>query len=329
MRLPRLSLVASLAALCLALAAAPPTATGATVSDHMFEHQGRGRTYRVVVPKGHDKTKPVPLVLAIHGGGGTAELFDRSAGGQFAREADARGWVVVFPQGIEKGWNDGRKVQTPQGRRRAKIDDVGFLSAVIDRVHASHGIDRTRVYATGISNGGFMSIRLGLDLADKIAAVAPVTAQLQAVHREKTPAHPVGLMVINGTKDPLVPYDGGHVTVMGRKRGAILSTDATIARWRALNGCTQDAKPVAIADKDPKDGTKSTITRYAACAKGAEVVLVRVEGGGHAWPGGRQYFGERLIGKVSRDFQAVPLIFDFFARHKRASAAPATTPSTK
>lgn len=301
-------------------------AQAATVHDHMFEHQGRGRTYRLVVPKGHDPKVAVPLVLALHGGSGTAEAFDRSTNGQFVREADKRGWLVAFPQGIERQWNDGRKVDTLKGRRRAKIDDVGFLRAVIDRVHASHRIDRTRVYATGISNGGFMSIRLGLELSDRIAAIAPVTAQLQVVHADKKPAHPVGLMIINGTKDPLVPYDGGHVTVFGRKRGAILSTDATVARWRGFNGCATAAKPTPLPDKAPKDGTRTTVTRYTGCAKGAEVVLVRVEGGGHTWPGGRQYLGTRLVGIASRDFDAVPLMFDFFARHRRAPTTPKPGP---
>ena len=305
----------------LLLGAVPSDA--ASVTDHVLEHEGRNRSYRLVVPRGHDRTKPAPLVLALHGGGGTAAAFDRSTNGQLTREADRRGWLVALPQGIEKQWNDGRVVDTPKGRRRLMVDDVGFLRAVIDRVHASHGIDRTRVYATGISNGGFMSIRLALELSDRIAAIAPVTAQLPVVHAKKQPKHPVGLMVVNGTADPLVPYEGGHVEVLGRKRGAILSTDATIARWRVLHGCRAEGKTVALPDKHPRDGTRTTVTTYTRCTKGAEVVLVRVEGGGHTWPGGRQYLPVRIVGRASRDFEAAKLVFDFFARHHRATALPA------
>lgn len=164
------------------LLGSPAPSEAATTTEHAFAHGGRKRTYRLITPSGHTKVKPVPLVLALHGGGGEAKQFDASTRGQFRREADKRGWVVVFPQGIAKGWNDGRPLDTPRARQRKGVDDVAFLAALIDQIHASHGIDRTRVYATGISNGGFMSIRLGLELSNRIAAIAPVTAQLQKVH---------------------------------------------------------------------------------------------------------------------------------------------------
>ncbi|MDF1701655.1 MAG: PHB depolymerase family esterase [Planctomycetota bacterium] len=307
----------------------PHPSEAATTTEHAFVHGGRKRTYRLITPSGHTKTKPAPLVLALHGGGGEAKQFDASTGGQFRREADKRGWVVALPQGIAKGWNDGRPLDTLRARQRKGVDDVAFLSAVIDKVHASHGIDRSRVYATGISNGGFMSIRLGLELSDRIAAIAPVTAQLQKVHADKRPAQPVGLMVINGTSDPLVPYGGGHVTAFGRKRGAIFSTNETIVRWRAFNGCQTDAQAQPLPDKAPRDGTTTTVTRYTPCRRGAEVVLVRVQGGGHAWPGGTQYLPQRLVGRASRDFEATPRIFDFFARHRRTPITPAPAPPPK
>lgn len=298
----------------------------ATVAEFRFTHQDRERSYRLMVPKGHDKEKAVPLVLALHGGGGTAAAFDRSTRGQFSREADKRGWVVVFPQGIEKGWNDGREISDRRARRRAGVDDVDFIRAVIDRVHASHGIDKQRVYATGISNGGFMSIRLALDLSDRIAAVAPVTAQLQKAHDGKRPKHPVGVMIINGTSDPLVPYEGGHVSVFRKKRGAIFSTDETIRRWRTWNKATQADKPTQLPDNAPLDGLRTTRLRYTAPAGGAEVILLRVEGGGHTWPGGRHNLPTALVGRQTRDFEAVPVIFEFFARHRRTPATAPTTP---
>ncbi|MDJ0974380.1 MAG: PHB depolymerase family esterase [Planctomycetota bacterium] len=326
----RLLAVLPLALLAVVLGPLAPTGTdvahAATTETGSLLHQGRIRTYRVMLPKGHTKTKPAPLVLALHGGGGTAQAFDRQTNGQFGRETDKRGWVVVFPQGIAKGWNDGRKVNSRAARQRRGVNDVQFIAKLIDRIHARHGIDRSRVYATGISNGGFMSYRLALELSDRIAAIAPVTANLQKVHEAKRPAHPVGLLVINGTKDPLVPYDGGYVTALGTKRGAILSTDATIQRWVAFTGCKGEPTTTAIEDRAPNDRTKAKLTQYRTC-RGAEVALCKVEGGGHTWPGGRQYLGVAMIGRVSRDFDAVPLMFDFFARHRRVPSKASSPPA--
>jgi len=208
---------------------------------------------------------------------------------------------------------------------------VAFLAALIDHLHATRGIDRTRVYATGMSNGGFMSYRLGLDLSAKIAAIAPVCANLAKVHAGKRPARPVGLLAINGTKDPLVPYAGGYVKVLGRKRGAIFSVDETLRRWTAFNGCTKLPTTTALPDKAPRDGTRAWLTVWPACRRGAHVRQIRIEGGGHTWPGGTENLPRLLVGAMCKDFDAVPVIFDFFAKHRRTPAArrPAKAPPTK
>jgi polyhydroxybutyrate depolymerase len=264
--------------------------------------------------------------LALHGGGGTAAAMDRSTNGQFGREAARRGWLVAFPQGVAKGWNDGRPLTSRRDRQRRGVDDVAFLGALIDRIHTTHGIDRSRVYATGISNGGFMSFRLGLELSAQIAAIAPVTANLARAHDGKRPDHPVGLLVINGTADPLVPYAGGHVRVLGRSRGAIHSTAETMRRWAAFNGCAGRPKATPLPDRTPRDGTRAYVHDWPSCATGAAVRLVRIEGGGHTWPGGRAYLPRFLVGAVCRDFEAVPLIFEFFARHVRKARPAARVP---
>lgn len=294
--------------------------------DETLTHQERQRTYRLILPKGFDETKPAPLVLALHGGGGVATSFDRSTNGQFAREADRRGWVVAFPQGVAKGWNDGRPLQSRRDAQRKGVDDVAFLSALIDHLHKTRGIDRSRVYATGISNGGFMSFRLGLELSDKVAAIAPVTANFAEVHDGKRPRLPVGLLVINGTKDPLVPYAGGQIKVLGKPRGAIYSTDETMRRWAAFNGCAKSPTKTPMRNKVKLDGARPWRHTWATCATKAEVQLIRVQGGGHTWPGGTQYLPKIVIGTTCRDFDAVPEIFTFFAKHRRAPTTKAVTP---
>jgi len=307
-------------------AGAAPRREAVTLTETL-RHGGRERTYRLFLPKGFDRAKPAPLVLALHGGGGGAEQFDRSTKGHFGREAQRRGWAVVFPQGVAKGWNDGRPLTSLRDRRRRGVDDVAFLSALIDHLHATRGIDLSRVYATGMSNGGFMSYRLGLDLAEKIAAIAPVCANLAKVHDGKHPARPVGLLAINGTQDPLVPYAGGYVKVFGRKRGAVFSVDESLRRWALFNACTKPPTSRALPDKAPGDGTRAVLKVWPACEKGALVRQIRIEGGGHTWPGGTQNLPRLLVGALCRDFDAVEVIFDFFAQHHRlrpgAKAAPA------
>ena len=182
-----------------------------------------------------------------------------------------------------------------------------------------YGIDPRRVYATGISNGGFMSVRLAMELSEKIAAVAPVTAQLSKALKDRTPKLPISIMIVNGTKDPLVPFEGGHVRLFrfGRSRGEILSTAATAEHFRRHNGCDKTPKKSGVPDKDPNDGTTVEVEKYAGCKNGAEVILVKVIGGGHTWPGGMQYLKPRIIGAVCRDINASELILDFFLRHSR------------
>jgi len=205
-------------------------------------------------------------------------------------------------------------LKTAQG-----ADDVGFLSALIDRMVKKQAVDPARVYATGISNGGFMSFRLALELSGKIAAVAPVTAQISVALKDKRPVHPVSIMLFNGTSDPLVPYGGGHIRIgrFGKSRGQILSTDETIERFRKFNGVEGKGKVKKWPDADPDDGTTVETHTYTGGKAGSEVILVKITGGGHTWPGGKQYLSKRLVGTVSRDINASEMILDFFLKHKR------------
>jgi polyhydroxybutyrate depolymerase len=286
------------------------------VQGHL-NHGGRQRTYYVHLPPDHGATRPAPLVLALHGGGGTARAFDSALGTGMLAEADRRGWLVAFPDGVANGWNDGRTPSSKRDIERSGVDDVGFIAALIAELDARYGIDRKRIYATGISNGGFMCQRLAVELGAELAAVASVTATLPKVHEAERPTEPVSVMLINGTADPLVPYEGGQVQLFGAQRGEILSTDATVAWWSRQNGCTAAPTDRALPDRDPGDETTVTVTELEGCRGASAVVRYRVEGGGHTWPGGRQYLPEAVVGRVSRDIDATREIFEFFARHAR------------
>jgi polyhydroxybutyrate depolymerase len=280
-------------------------------------HDGIARTYHIHLPPGFNREPPAPLVLALHGGGGEGRRFDASTTrGTLVDAADKRGVVLVFPEGIDKHWNDGRsEIFTSNDG----FDDVGFLATVIDTMVQEYGIDPRRVYATGISNGGFMAVRLAVDLSDKIAAVAPVTAQLSKALEGLWPDRAISIMIVNGTEDPLVPFDGGHIRLFrfGRSRGEILSTAATVEHFRRHNGCGRRPEKVMLPDRDPADGTRVAIETYAGCREGTEVILVKVIGGGHTWPGGNQYLKPRIVGVVGRDIDASEMILDFFLNHSR------------
>ena len=265
--------------------------------------------YQPVFKNAHSGARP--LLMVLHGGGGTNRGMLRLTQNRFNTLADQDGFFVVYPQGIDKSWNDGRTDKI-SGAHRQGIDDVGFLGALIDHLIDRYPIDERRIFVTGISNGGLMSYRLGCSLPDKIRAIAPVTAQIPvAITPLCRSESAVSLVVFNGTEDPLVPYNGGQIKVLRRQRGAVLSTDETIRIWRQKNRCTAKARIAHLQDT-ADDGTRVTKIEYDRCQADAKVVLFRIEGGGHTWPGGRQYLPVGVIGLTSRDINACDEIWDFF-----------------
>jgi len=270
----------------------------------------RERSYLVHRPKAYDGAKRRPLVLAFHGGGGRARGMATLT--HFDDIADERGFIVVYPEGVNHRWADGRGTTAPD---RTGVDDVAFVAALLDRLEGDLAIDPARIYATGMSNGGFMAERLGCLLSGRIAAIAPVAATMgEPLAARCKPQRPLPVMLIHGTDDLLVPWVGGRMRFGAG--GNILSVPATVALWTRLDGCS--AKPAtselpAVA----ADATRVRRTVHGGCRDGAEVVLYTVQGGGHAWPGGLPYLSGGLVGKTSRAFDAGEVIWEFFARHPR------------
>lgn len=300
-----LSLLA-LAAGCRRNKAAPGDLTGTlTVGD-------RARTYLYHVPGTLDPAKkPWPLVVALHGRFGDGVSQERLSG--FTPLADKEGFLVVYPDGVDRSWNDGRP-GSPAAEQG--VDDVGFLSALIDVFVKDHGADPARVFVTGMSNGAMMTQRLGCDLSEKVAAIGAV-AGLLSVGTAKTcaPKRPVPAILFFGTEDPLMPYGGGSVgSDVG---GDVLSANDNRKKWADLDGCTDSPSPVALPDTDASDGTTVTRTAHGACKEGSEVILYSVEHGGHTWPNGPQYLGERIIGKTTHDIDASALSWAFFQKHPK------------
>ncbi len=277
-----------------------------------LELDGRERSYRLHVPPDLDPRKPAPLVLMFHGGGGEAKGTEAMCG--FSPLSDREGFVVAYPDGIGRNWNDGREDPISEAHRK-KIDDVAFVAAMIDAIDRAQRIDAARVYATGISNGAIFSHYLAIRMASRIAAIAPVVGGMAEAMRGKfRPARPVSVLVIQGTEDPLVPYDGGGIA--GGKRGRIVSTGEALRLWSEHDGCRAEGATTELPDRDPKDGCRVVRTVWSGGAEGTEVALVRIEGGGHTWPNGTQYLPEAWIGVVCRDF-GCELIWEFFRAHAR------------
>ena len=244
MRPAGLAFVAALAAITApAQAAAQPT-------EQTFKHAGVTRSYLAYAPSASPaRGAHRPVLIVLHGGGGNARQIMRFA--RFNPIAEREGFVVLYPQGLQHSWNDGRKFSG----RNVQRDDVGFILAALDHLEAQGvGIDREAVGVAGISNGGFMAMRLGCEAAGKIAGIATLTATMPAETGARChPARPVPVLMINGTSDPIVPYEGGYVRLLGRDRGAIWSTGRTVEFWMGvahratLQACDQDGWASATA----------------------------------------------------------------------------------
>ncbi|MDB2463121.1 alpha/beta hydrolase-fold protein [Algibacter sp.] len=283
-----------------------------------IQHDGVERTYHMYLPTNFDTSNATPLVLALHGGGGTGSNFEAIvSAGTLTTAAESRGMILLMPDGIDKRWNDGRPEIFGSD---PMYNDVDFIATIIDVMIQDYGVDANRVYVTGISNGGLMSMRLAMGLSNKIAAIAPVTAQITEAIQDEVPELPMPIMLVNGTDDALVPYFGGCILgpfVEDCTRGEVLSTDETINKFVGFNQCENTSETEPIIDTDTTDNTSVEITRYTDCEQDTEVVLVKVIGGGHTWPNGAQYLPVSLVGRVSQEINASEMILDFFLRHSR------------
>jgi len=225
------------------------------------------RSYQVHVPAGYDGSEPQPLLLALHGGGEGATGMRRNTG--LDATADEYGFVVVYPDGIDRGWS-------------ADDDDVAFLEALIDRLDAYLVLDLDRVYVTGFSAGGMMGHRFACSRTDRLAGAALVAATLpydlaaecRGPFKAKLP-----FMLVLGTGDPLVPFEGDSV----QGPGSLLSAAETMRVWTTRDRC--DPSPtVSVVFTDPTYGIVTRREAYPGCTQDVEVELYAMEGAGHFWP---------------------------------------------
>jgi polyhydroxybutyrate depolymerase len=274
-------------------------------------YDGITRSYRVHIPP--DVNTFTALVLVLHGGGGTGKHTEQELTQyDFNRLSEEHGFIVVYPDGIENRWNDGRTENNPV----TDVDDVGFLTTLIDSLTEEFSIDTNNVFSTGISNGGQMSYRLACERTEYFKAIAPVVSALhEGLFTYCTPLHPLSVFIIAGTDDPLVPYNGGPITFLNRTYGAVRSMNETVQFWVTHNNCTKTPLISELPDIDPKNGCIVTTYEYANGLGNTTVLFYSINGGGHTWPSGGKYLTESLVGRICYDFNACEHIWAFFEHH--------------
>lgn len=278
-----------------------------------LKFEGYERSFRIFVPESYSLKKNYPLVFVLHGGGGQAKGLVKTTRARFNNLANRDGFIVVYPNGIEKSWNDGAR-DTIGFARKQNINDVGFFEKLIKNLQLKFAVDSSQIFACGISNGGFMVQRLAYELPDKIKGIGVVAANLSLDQSEKkTPDKPVPIIFINGTEDPLVPYNGGQVAVFKSNRGAVLSVPESIEIWKEINACSVKVETYSFPDVNKKDECVAikTIWQNSENPK-IKVVAVKVKNGGHTWPGTNQYLPRRLVGNTNNDFNGCDEIWNFF-----------------
>jgi len=275
--------------------------------------QNRLRNYFLHLPPAEKMNKPMPVLFNIHGGGGKAKTTPGFTFYRFNEIADKEGFIVVYPDAVDKNWNDGRSENLKPENR--DVDDVGFIVEIINRLKADYTIDEDRIFTSGISNGGFMSTRLLCDRADLFRGGAILTATLSEEYlSECQPSQPVAVLLMNGTDDPLVPYDGGMIRLVNKSktRGEVISTDDYLEFWKDRNSCEIDTT-IKLPNSDKRDDSTVSLTTYKNCDEGGALRFYKVNGGGHTWPGGKQYLPKKMVGTTNRDINACDEIWKFFS----------------
>jgi polyhydroxybutyrate depolymerase len=272
---------------------------------------GRLRTYQIHVPSGLPD-EPVPLLIALHQFTGTgAQMRDMTG---FDAIADREKFIVVYPDGLERSWNYDLSGVTAM----IKIsDDEGFLLALIEHLKGDYRIDPGRIYLTGASNGAMLTQTMACRHSGLFAAAAPVMGSMEwNTARRCLPEFPMPTLIIHGTADQIVPFDGGLREEIIRNPN-YLSAGQNASWWATQNGCLDSPRVERIPDRVPEDGTRVKVYRFEDCGPGREVVLYAVEGAGHTWPGSPNNAPASIVGPTSFEINASEVIWSFFSGQRR------------
>jgi polyhydroxybutyrate depolymerase len=277
------------------------------------------RVARIQIPAGYKSDQKPPLVLLLHGAGGSGTgILDKDG---WSAKADQKGFIAVAPDGLPARprlppdfrtnpalWNSGQlKPLSP----RAAIDDVAYVRQLLDELKEKLPFDEGRVFCAGHSNGAGMTFRLATELSERFTAVGMVAGMKDVA--DAKPKKPLPTMYILGTKDPLMPIDGGEVKLPWGSRHNRPVADM-LSAWAKAMGC--EPEPKTVSDKD---GLKKI--EYASKSNGPTLSVIYIEGQGHNWPGGQRTLPESMVGPSTDKLDATDVIWDFFFKARGSSAA--------
>jgi len=286
--------------------------TGCVTSKQSVIYDGRTRSYILHIPSFYNDSTPFPLVIALHGGGGNSKSMMDKTG--FNDLADEKGFIVVYPDGTGRFKN---RLLTWNAEHCCgyaldnNVDDVGFIRALIEKLQNNFNIDSKRIYVTGHSNGGMMTYRLGGELSDKIAAIAPVAGTIGGKESENAslyvipePTNSVSVIALHGKLDESVLYDGGHGNNTRNNR-IDLSVNESISFWVEHNEC------ITTPNRNISDSGNIVIDYFLDGENESEVALVTVMNGGHGW------FGSDKDSTENQEINATEIIWEFFKNHPK------------
>lgn len=277
------------------------SANAQTIVNGSFVHKGLVRSYSYYVPAVYNSAKPVPLILNLHGY--TSDGLQQALNTNFMSIADTAGFIVAHPDGSKDGlgnrfWN--YKIFG------VTVDDVGFLEALIDTISLKYKIDPNRVYAAGMSNGGYMSYYLAC-ASDRFAAIASVTGSMPAILYSCDQDYVTPVMEMHGTKDQTVPYNG-NLTSKG--------IEDVVNYWVEKNKCNPTPVQTELPDINKTDNATATHFLYSGGKDGHTVEFYRINNGGHTWPGSS--VNPPFAGNTCRDFNASKEIWRFFSQYDKS-----------
>lgn len=273
-----------------------------------MKYGGLDRKYIYYIPKGIEKLQKIPVVFFLHGMGASAQIGVNVLGPQYHARAERDKAIVVYPEATSKHWNDklgGSYALTDN------IDDVGYLTQLIDYFIDDFKADPKRIYFSGSSNGGMMTYRLSCDIPDKIRAIAPFVSTISPqVAKEFASAKPIPIIITSGTADSVIKWNGGSIKVT--QTPVILSGDENVAYWVARNGAKKKAKITLLPNIEPEDNSTVEIQHY----KGKnDVVLYKIIGGAHTHPTKRAT-GKPIVKGLNMDYNSFETVWDFMMSYK-------------
>jgi len=277
--------------------------------------EGKMRKYHIYVP---DNSINKPVVILLHGNRGSANQVIGRARVKSPQKvwldlAKENQFIVIVPNGNRspegyRGWNDCRTdaVGNPSS------NDVLFIERLLQKVKLKYKHDTKKVYVAGVSNGGIMANRLAMEIPNKITAIASVVSSMPVNSSCVESTVPISALFMNGTEDPLLPYNGGHIA---SERGEVKSTDQCIDYWVARNKTSTTAIETSMHDAYKPDASKAVKYLYKNGSNNTEVVLYKIINGGHTEPSLTEHFAKlfkRIVGNQNKDFEMAPEIWNFF-----------------